>query len=66
MPGAGDRSDPEGRVVGVNAPAVVFPAPGRVEIWRVTLPDVGPGDVLVRTVCSGVSQGTERRLLTDR
>jgi 2-desacetyl-2-hydroxyethyl bacteriochlorophyllide A dehydrogenase len=52
--------------VGVSAPTVVFPAPGRVEIWTVTLPDVGPEDVLVRTVCSGVSQGTERWLLTDR
>lgn len=52
--------------MGVSAPTVVFPAPGRVEIWTVTLPDVGPNDVLVRTVCSGVSQGTERWLLTDR
>ena len=52
--------------MGVSAPTVVFPAPGRVEIWTVTLPDVGPHDVLVRTVSSGVSQGTERWLLTDR
>jgi 2-desacetyl-2-hydroxyethyl bacteriochlorophyllide A dehydrogenase len=52
--------------VGVSAPTVVFPSPGRVEIWTVTLPDVGPNDVLIRTVCSGVSQGTERWLLTDR
>jgi 2-desacetyl-2-hydroxyethyl bacteriochlorophyllide A dehydrogenase len=37
-----------------------------VEVWTVTLPDVGPSDVLIRTVFSGVSQGTERWLLTDR
>jgi 2-desacetyl-2-hydroxyethyl bacteriochlorophyllide A dehydrogenase len=52
--------------VGVRAPTVVFPAQGRVEIWTVDLPDVEPDDVLVRTVCSGVSQGTERWLLTGR
>jgi 2-desacetyl-2-hydroxyethyl bacteriochlorophyllide A dehydrogenase len=52
--------------MGIGAPSVVFPAPGRVEVWTVELPDPGPSDVLVRTVCSGVSQGTERWLLTDR
>jgi len=30
------------------------------------LPDIGPRDVRIRTVCSGVSQGTERWLLTNR
>jgi 2-desacetyl-2-hydroxyethyl bacteriochlorophyllide A dehydrogenase len=52
--------------VGVRAPAVVFPVPHRVEIRTMELPDVGPGDVGVRTVCSGVSQGTERWVLTNR
>ncbi len=52
--------------MGVSAPAVVFPAPDRVEIWSMELPSVGPADVGVRTVCSGVSQGTERWLLTNR
>jgi 2-desacetyl-2-hydroxyethyl bacteriochlorophyllide A dehydrogenase len=52
--------------LGISAPTVVFPAPGRVEIWTVELPDLGPNDVLLRTVCSGVSQGTERWVLTDR
>jgi 3-hydroxyethyl bacteriochlorophyllide a dehydrogenase len=55
-----------GEPVGVRAPAVVFPAPDRVEIWSMELPSVGPADVGVRTVCSGVSQGTERWLLTNR
>ena len=33
--------------------------PGRGEIRPVALPEPGPGDVVVRTVCSGVSRGTE-------
>jgi threonine dehydrogenase-like Zn-dependent dehydrogenase len=34
-------------------------APGAGEIRPVTLPEPGPEDVLVRTVCTGVSRGTE-------
>ncbi|HEY1366176.1 MAG TPA: zinc-binding alcohol dehydrogenase, partial [Gaiellaceae bacterium] len=34
-------------------------APGRGEIRRVGLPDPGPDDVVVRTLRSGVSRGTE-------
>ncbi|MGW8974421.1 zinc-dependent alcohol dehydrogenase [Streptomyces platensis] len=34
-------------------------APGHGEIRTVPLPDPGPDDVLVRTLCSGVSRGTE-------
>jgi threonine dehydrogenase-like Zn-dependent dehydrogenase len=34
-------------------------APGRGEIRRAELPDPGPGDVVVRTLRSGVSRGTE-------
>jgi threonine dehydrogenase-like Zn-dependent dehydrogenase len=33
--------------------------PGRGEIRPVALPEPGPGDVVVRTLCSGVSRGTE-------
>jgi 2-desacetyl-2-hydroxyethyl bacteriochlorophyllide A dehydrogenase len=50
----------------VRAPAIVFAEPGRVEIRQVQLPEPGPDDVGVRTACSGVSQGTERWLLTGR
>jgi len=50
----------------VTAPAVTFPAPGRVEVIEVELPDVGPGEVGVRTAFSGISQGTERWLFTGR
>ena len=52
--------------MGVRAPAVVFAAPNVVEVRTVDLPDLGPRDLRIRTVCSGVSQGTERWLLTDR
>jgi threonine dehydrogenase-like Zn-dependent dehydrogenase len=34
-------------------------SPGRGEIRPAALPDPGPDDVLIRTVCSGVSRGTE-------
>ncbi|MFI6701566.1 zinc-binding alcohol dehydrogenase [Streptomyces sp. NPDC050509] len=34
-------------------------SPGHGEIREVTLPEPGDGDVLVRTLCSGVSRGTE-------
>src|SRR6266487_4008286 len=50
----------------VRAAAIVFAEPGRVEIRPVDIPDVGPDEVGVRTAYSGVSQGTERWLLTGR
>jgi threonine dehydrogenase-like Zn-dependent dehydrogenase len=34
-------------------------SPGRAEIRSVTLPEPGPGEVLVRTLHSGISRGTE-------
>ena len=59
-----DQLEGEGR--GVKAPAVVFPEPKRIEIREMELPDVGPGQVGIRTTFSGVSQGTERWALTGR
>ncbi len=50
----------------MNADAVVFEEPGRLEVRRVALRDPGPGDVVVRTLWSGVSTGTERLLWTGR
>lgn len=50
----------------MKAPAVVFPEPKRIEIREMELPDVGPGQVGIRTMFSGVSQGTERWALTGR
>ena len=52
--------------MGEAVPAVVFAAPNEVELREVELPELGPRDVRIRTVFSGVSQGTERWLLTDR
>ena len=42
-----------------DAHAFWLRAPGHGEIRPVGLPDPGPGDVLVRTVRSGISRGTE-------
>src|ERR687892_2427738 len=41
-------------------------APGRGEIRPITLPDPGRGDVVVRTVRSGVSRGTETLVFRGR
>jgi threonine dehydrogenase-like Zn-dependent dehydrogenase len=47
--------------------AVVFPRRNEAELAEVEVPDaLGPTDVLVRTVCSGLSTGTERWLLTGQ
>src|SRR5215468_9071194 len=40
--------------------------PGVGEIRPVTLPDPGPGDVLVRTLRTGVSRGTETLVFGGR
>jgi 2-desacetyl-2-hydroxyethyl bacteriochlorophyllide A dehydrogenase len=50
----------------MRAPAVVFPQPERVEIRVMDYPDVGPDQVGIRTVFSGISQGTERWVLKGR
>jgi bacteriochlorophyllide a dehydrogenase len=50
----------------MKTPAVVFTEPGRVEIRDMEVREPGPGEVGVRTVFSGVSQGTERWALTGR
>jgi 2-desacetyl-2-hydroxyethyl bacteriochlorophyllide A dehydrogenase len=44
----------------------VFPEPKRVEIREMETPDPAPDQVGIRTVYSGVSQGTERWALTGR
>jgi 2-desacetyl-2-hydroxyethyl bacteriochlorophyllide A dehydrogenase len=41
------------------ARAVVFEGPRRIGVSRVDLPEPGDGDVLVRTLWSGISAGTE-------
>jgi threonine dehydrogenase-like Zn-dependent dehydrogenase len=44
---------------GPGAHAFWLASPGHGEIRPAPLPDPGPDEVLVRTVCSGVSRGTE-------
>lgn len=50
----------------MKAPAVVFVEPRRMEIREMELPEPGPAQIGIRTVYSGVSQGTERWALTGR
>ena len=47
----------------MTANAVVFTAPNVVEYQAVTCPDPGPGDVVVRTTHSWISNGTEGSFL---
>ena len=49
-----------------QAEAIVFPEPNRVEIWTVEIPAPRADEVAVRTIFSGVSQGTERWMLLGR
>ena len=50
----------------MKAPAVVFVEPKRMEIRDMELPEPGPAQIGIKTVFSGVSQGTERWALTGR
>ncbi len=43
----------------MQARAIMFTAPRRVDIAPVVLPELADGEVLIRTVCSGISGGTE-------
>jgi threonine dehydrogenase-like Zn-dependent dehydrogenase len=42
---------------------LVAPSLGRLEVGEAAVPEIGPEQVLVRTVVSGVSAGTEKRKL---
>jgi 2-desacetyl-2-hydroxyethyl bacteriochlorophyllide A dehydrogenase len=46
--------------------AIAFLEPGRVALVPIRLPEPGPDDVVVRTLYSGLSLGTERHYLTGR
>ncbi len=52
--------------MGKTTQAVAFTEPGRVDLITLALPEVGPDDVAVRTLYSGISPGTERWALTGR
>lgn len=45
---------------------LTFTAPGQVEVLEETLPDPGAHDVLVETVCSAISSGTEMLVYQGR
>ncbi|MBN2449402.1 MAG: zinc-binding dehydrogenase [Lentisphaeria bacterium] len=46
--------------------AVVFPEADRFELRTLHLPEPGPGDILVRTLVSAISPGTERWILRGK
>lgn len=46
--------------------AVVFPEACKFELRELTLPDPGPGDVVVKTIVSAISPGTERWTLVGK
>jgi 2-desacetyl-2-hydroxyethyl bacteriochlorophyllide A dehydrogenase len=49
-----------------NCVAVVCRRPGDIECESLDLAPVGPGQVLVRTLMSGVSTGTDKWVMSDR
>ncbi|MCA9489728.1 MAG: dehydrogenase, partial [Myxococcales bacterium] len=50
----------------MRARALWTVAPGRAELRETELGPPGPGEVLVRATCSGVSRGTESLVLRHR
>jgi 2-desacetyl-2-hydroxyethyl bacteriochlorophyllide A dehydrogenase len=46
--------------------AILFTAPGQVTLAEVTIPEPGPGEVLVEAALTAVSPGTELRCLAGR
>ena len=46
--------------------AVVFPEADRFEVTELTLAEPGPGDIVVRTLVSAISPGTERWILRGK
>ena len=47
----------------MQAKTVIFSQPDQIKIAEIDVPTPGPGQILTRTVCSGVSTGTEIRVL---
>ncbi len=50
----------------IQAKALLITEPNRVEIGRAEIPDPGPGEVLVETVYTIISPGTELRVLAGK
>lgn len=49
----------QGKMGEVKRQTLYFTAPGQVELREETLPELGAEEVLVETVCSAISAGTE-------
>ena len=49
----------QGTIGGVRRKTIYFTAPGRVELREESLPALGADEVLVETICSAISAGTE-------
>ena len=49
----------QGTIGGVRQKTIYFTAPGRVELREESLPALGADEVLVETICSAISAGTE-------
>ena len=49
----------QGKMGAVKRQTLYFTAPGQVELREETLPELGAEEVLVETVCSAISAGTE-------
>ena len=47
----------------MNTPAILFTSPQQVALSEVAIPEPGPGEVLVETIYSCISPGTELRCL---
>jgi len=56
----------QGKIGGVKRKTVYFTAPRQVELREESLPDLGADEVLVETVCSAISAGTEMLIYQDR
>ncbi len=50
--------------MGISSRAVVFVEEGKVEVQSIELPDPKPGELVIRTLFSGISPGTELWSLT--
>src|SRR5687767_7694195 len=50
----------------MKAQAIVFAGVGNVELRGLKLPEPGPGELLLETLFSGISPGTELRCLAGK
>jgi 2-desacetyl-2-hydroxyethyl bacteriochlorophyllide A dehydrogenase len=56
----------QGKMGEVKRKTLYFTAPGQVELRQETLPELGAEEVLVETVCSAISAGTEMLVYQGR